>query len=152
MGARELGAAALAAVALVAAAPARAADGPAVFRQVCVACHQEGGTGAPGLAPSLVGGLAAKAGSDAVRAYMAQVLVHGLSGRIEVEGVAYTGVMPAQAQLADDEVAAVLTHVVQDLAGQKGVAPFTAAEVAAARTRKPTAKDLRTQRESALAK
>ncbi len=141
------------AAALSAAAPAaaRAADGAVVFRQVCIACHQEGAVGAPGLAPALVGSLASRADAAPVRAYMAQVLVHGLSGRIVVDGVTYTGAMPAQAALSDDEIAAVLTHVVVDLAGQKAVPPFQASDIAAARAAKPSAKDLRAQREAALA-
>jgi len=130
---------------------ARAADGAAVYGQVCVACHQAGGTGAPGLAPALTGGLAAKAAAAPVRAYLAQVVTHGLSGRIVVDGVAFNGAMPAQAQLSDDEIAAVLGHVVVDLAGQKAVPPFSAAEVATARAAKPSAKELRAQREAALA-
>lgn len=140
-----------AAVGLGLPAAAAAADGAAIYQQVCVACHQAGGAGAPGLAPALSGSLAGKAASPAVRSYLAQVVLHGLSGKIVVDGVPFTGAMPPQAQLADDQVAAVLTHVVADLAGQKGIKPFEPAEAAAARAAKPTAKDLRAQREAALA-
>lgn len=141
----------LAAAAVLAAPALHAADGAAVYGQVCIACHQAGATGAPGLAPSLTGSLSARADAAPVRAYLASVVVHGLSGRIVVDGTTFNSAMPAQAQLSDDEVAAVLTHVVGGLAG-RSVPAFTAAEVAAARAAKPSAKDLRTQREALVAK
>lgn len=134
-----------------AATAAHAADGAAVYGQVCIACHQAGATGAPGLAPALTGTLAARADAAPVRAYLASVVVHGLSGRIVVDGTTFNSAMPAQAQLSDDEVAAVLTHVVNGLAG-KAVPAFTADEVKAARAATPTAKDLRARREALLAK
>ena len=43
---------------------------------------------------------------------MAKIVVHGLSGPIEVQGVAYDSVMPPQgAQLSDYDIAAVTTYV-----------------------------------------
>lgn len=136
-----------------AAAAAEATDasqGAAVYGQVCVACHQEGGVGAPGLAPPLVGGLAQRAARPEGRRYLLGVLLHGLSGRIVVQGQAYQGVMPPQAALDDASIAAVLNHVLVTLdAGttQPAAVPFTAAEVAAARADTLSAKDLRALRE-----
>lgn len=139
---------ALAALAL--AGPSRAADGAAVYSQVCSACHQPAGVGAPGLAPPLVGSLGARATKEAGRRYLAQVVVHGLSGRIVVDGTPYNGVMPGQGHLSDEDLAATLTHLVRDLPGNAtaGAAPFTAAEIAAVRAARPGAKDLRDAREA----
>lgn len=128
-----------------------AAEGQAVYQQVCIACHQAGAVGAPGLAPPLVGTLAARAAQPAVRAYLAAVLTHGLQGRIVAEGQSYNSVMPAQAQLSDEALAAVLNHVVRELAGQTAVPAFEPAELARARAGSPSPKTLRAQRDAALA-
>ena len=129
---------------------ALAADGAAVYQQVCVACHQAGAVGAPGLAPSLAGELSKRAGQAAVRAYMAQVVVQGLQGHIVSEGQSFNSVMPSQAQLSDDELAAVLSHVVIGLGGQSQLAPFEAADIAAARASRLSPKALRAQRQAAF--
>lgn len=125
-------------------------DGAAVYQQICVACHQAGAVGAPGLAPSLVGELSRRADRPAVRAYMAQVVVQGLQGPIVSEGQSYNSVMPSQAQLSDDELAAVLTHVVVGLGGQAQAAPFKPEDISAARATRQSPKALRAQREAAL--
>ena len=44
-------------------------------------------------------------------ARLVQILLHGINGELEVNGVVYSGVMPAFAQLSDAELAAVLTYV-----------------------------------------
>lgn len=129
----------------------QAADGQAVYQQVCVACHQAGAVGAPGLAPSLVGAVAARAGQPPMRQYLALVLTHGLQGRIVSEGQTYNSVMPAQTQLSDEDLAAALSHVVRDLAGQASVPAFTASELAQARASTVSPKTLRAQRDAALA-
>src|SRR5450830_1790724 len=117
---------------------ALAADGQAVYQQVCVACHQ-------------AGAVAARAGQPAMRQYLALVLTHGLQGRIVSEGQTYNSVMPAQTQLSDEELAAALSHVVRDLAGQAAVPAFAAADLAQARASTISPKALRAQRDAALA-
>lgn len=141
---------ALASTAVAAVAPAWADDGAAVYGKVCVACHQEGGVGAPGLAPPLVGGLAKRAASPDGRRYLLGVLLNGLTGKIVVQGQTYQGAMPGQAALDDASIAAVLNHVLVTLDGgatQPPAAAFTAAEVAAARGERLSPKDLRALRE-----
>ncbi|BBE72414.1 c-type cytochrome [Oharaeibacter diazotrophicus] len=97
-------------------APALAADGKAVFETVCVACHQEGGVGAPGLAPPLVDPELWSRLGDKAGAYVTGVLVAGLSGKIEAVGQTYVGVaMPSQEALSDEELVAVATYVLHDL-------------------------------------
>jgi hypothetical protein len=70
------------------------------------------------------------------RDYLAQVVVHGITGQFEVANQRHLGVMPSFAQLRDDDLAAALNHVVFTLnAGQHPDAPaaFTAGDIAAAR-------------------
>lgn len=116
-------------IAALFAAPAAAADGPALYKR-CAACHLPTGAGVPGAYPPLKADVRALAGKAEGRRYLILAVTRGLAGPITVEGKAYRGVMPAQV-LKDDEVAAVLNHVVTTIAGGKGA--FTADEVAAVR-------------------
>lgn len=90
-----------------AAAPGSAVDGGAIFAANCAACHQANGQGLPGVFPPL-------AGSEWVVGdpkVLANILLHGVSGKIEVAGQSFDGMMPAFAQLSDAEIAGVLTHI-----------------------------------------
>ena len=90
-----------------AAAPGAAVDGGAIFAANCAACHQANGQGLPGVFPPL-------AGSEWVVGdpkVLANILLHGVSGKIEVAGQSFDGMMPAFAQLSDAEIAGVLTHI-----------------------------------------
>jgi mono/diheme cytochrome c family protein len=84
------------------------ANGMQLFTANCQACHQANGQGLSGVFPPL-------AGSEWVlgdEKVLSQILLHGLSGKIEVLGKTYQGSMPAfGSQLSDSEMAAVLTHV-----------------------------------------
>lgn len=89
------------------AAPGAAVDGKLVFTANCVACHQATGKGLPGVFPPLDG-------SEWVHGdarTLANILLHGINGEIEVEGVTYKGAMPAFQQLGDAELAAVATYI-----------------------------------------
>lgn len=85
----------------------RIAMGKNVFTNTCLACHQANGEGVPNAFPPL-------AASD----YLAKtdvsniidIIVHGKTGEITVNGKTYDGVMPAQS-LTDEEVANVLTYI-----------------------------------------
>ncbi len=82
-------------------------DGATVYAGNCVACHQGTGLGIAGAFPPL-------AGSGWVLAdppLVAQILLHGIQGEIEVLGTTYNGVMPAFPQLSDAELAAVETYI-----------------------------------------
>lgn len=81
--------------------------GEEVYGSVCSACHGPEGLGQAGMYPPLAG-----AGSFyGSPQNMANIIVNGLSGPIEVLGVRYEGAMPAQGQLSDYEIAAVATFV-----------------------------------------
>lgn len=120
-------------LAAAASAASAAVDGARVYQR-CAACHLATGAGVPGAFPPLKADVRALAGMPAGRRYLSLAVIKGLSGPIDVEGKPYRGMMPAQAGLDDEAVAAVLTHVTGTVAGGgKAVKPFTAAEVKAAR-------------------
>src|SRR6185295_3524450 len=98
---------------------AAAADGASLFSENCIACHQAGGVGTPGLAPPLVSDTLKKAGS-VQHDYVALVVIHGLSGPIKVKGQLYVSAMPPRADLSDDDVAALANYVEAELNGLKG--------------------------------
>jgi nitrite reductase (NO-forming) len=80
--------------------------GQRIFEANCQACHQAQGQGIPGAFPPL-----AKSdylNVDPLRAVDA--ILHGLSGKLNVNGVDYNGVMPAM-RLDDEDIANVVTFI-----------------------------------------
>ncbi len=78
---------------------------------MCFTCHQVNGSGLEGQFPPL-------AGSDWVlgdKSRLIKIMIHGLMGEIEVNGVKYNNVMAPPGippgSLSDDEIANVLTYV-----------------------------------------
>ena len=137
---RLLPALAAAALAFFPLAPpeARAEPGAEVFEKVCAACHQANGEGMGTVFPPL-------RDSDYLREDVNRAIhavINGLSGPIVVNGVEYNTSMPPMAYLGDEEVAAVLTFVLEEWNGGGRVTP---AEVAAVRAgglaRHPVASD-----------
>jgi nitrite reductase (NO-forming) len=81
--------------------------GKAIFNGTCATCHQGDGKGLPGVFPPL-------AGSDYIQADPKRVprtILHGLNGKVTVNGTDYTSVMPPMGQLTDDEIANLSTFV-----------------------------------------
>jgi mono/diheme cytochrome c family protein len=87
--------------------PGQGADGQQVYNGNCVACHQASGKGLPGVFPPLDGSEWVN-GDERV---LANILLHGITGEINVLGQTYKGAMPPFPQLSDAELAAVLSHV-----------------------------------------
>ena len=85
-----------------------AVDGAQIYQANCVACHQASGAGLPGVFPPL-------AGSEWVLAsdkLAANILLHGIAGKLTVKDLAYNGQMPAfQEKLNDAEISAVLSYI-----------------------------------------
>ncbi len=80
--------------------------GKNVYGRTCVACHQANGQGIPNAFPPL-------ADSDYLNEDVDRsidVVLHGLTGEIEVNGETYNSVMTAQ-NISDREAAAVLTYI-----------------------------------------
>ncbi len=108
-------------------ATAGTADGKQVFSANCVACHQAGGQGLPGVFPPLAGSEWV-AGDERV---LANILLHGVTGDITVAGNSFKGSMPSFQHLGDAELAAVASYV-RSAWGNKG-APVQAGVFAAER-------------------
>ncbi len=107
----------------------RMESGMILYETNCAACHQKNGEGLGEAFPPL-------AKSDYLMARKDKgvgIPVHGLSGKITVNGKTYDGVMP-QIQLSDDEIASILTYV-RNSWGNKGDL-VTAKEVKDARGNK----------------
>jgi nitrite reductase (NO-forming) len=101
--------------------------GEALFAGTCSTCHQPDGKGMPGVFPPL-------AQSDYLakdNAALIKIVLNGLSGPVTVNGQDYNSVMPPMSQLADDEVANILTYVRNSWGNAGGT--VTADEVAKAR-------------------
>jgi mono/diheme cytochrome c family protein len=115
-----------------------AAQGAKIYQR-CAACHLPNGQGVPGAFPALAGRTAEAAAAEAGRDYLVMTVVAGVMGEIEVDGRKIRGIMPAQAGLADADVAAVLNHTLampSPAANAKGPPrQFTAEEVAAIKAR-----------------
>lgn len=108
-----------------------AVDGKQLFTAHCVACHQAGGTGVPGVFPPLDG-------SEWVQGdprVLANILLHGVEGELSVKGTAYKGAMPAFGRLGDAELAAVANYLRGNWSNQ--AAPVDAALFAAERKHNP---------------
>jgi mono/diheme cytochrome c family protein len=106
-------------------------DGAALYKR-CAACHLPTGKGIPGAFPPLAADVVARAQAAEGRKYLGLVIIKGVSGPLLVEGKTYRGVMPAQASLSDEDVAALLNYVVTKVAKGKAT-EFTASEIAAFR-------------------
>lgn len=81
--------------------------GQVLFTGTCSVCHQANGQGLPSVFPPL-------AKSDFLAAdphRIVEVMLHGLNGKVTVNGTEYNSVMPPMSQLTDDEVANVATYV-----------------------------------------
>ena len=108
-----------AAPAFLGAAPAWGESGETMFNEYCVGCHQVGGAGVPGEYPRLAGRVDKIAADPRGRAFLAQLMLTGMSGTITVDGRRILGIMPAFDNLKDGELAAILNYVV-NLEGHKG--------------------------------
>jgi mono/diheme cytochrome c family protein len=128
------------------ASAALAADGEALFNASCAACHQRGGIGSVGLAPPLVDRALWDRLGGAAPDYIQGVMLAGFSGSIEVAGQQYIGlVMPPQARMTDDELAAIGIYILSTLNAIRNPT-LTAATVAALRLAPPTHAALREMR------
>jgi len=105
----------------------RLASGGKLFNAQCAACHQTNGAGLPGAFPPLAG---SDYFADDPLKVVAAVL-NGLSGTITVKGVDYNAVMPNLSYLTDEQVADVVTYVLNSFGNGGG--SVSAAEVAAVR-------------------
>jgi nitrite reductase (NO-forming) len=107
--------------------------GQSLFAGTCSVCHQANGAGLPGVFPPL-------AKSDYLAADPKRaigVLLHGMTGKVTVNGTEYNSVMPPMNQLNDDEVANILTYVMNSWGNAGG--RILTEEVKKVRATKPVA-------------
>ena len=81
--------------------------GQQLFTGTCSVCHQANGEGLPGVFPPLA--KSSLIAEDPKRTV--QILLRGLNGKVVVNGKEYNSVMPPMSQLNDDEMANILTYV-----------------------------------------
>ena len=94
----------------------QADKGKAVFARTCIVCHQATGLGIPGAFPPL-------AKSDYLNKDLNRAIkqvIKGSNGIIVVNGVKFSGAMPAQ-PLSDKEIADVLTYVYSSWGNNKSI-------------------------------
>ncbi|TEA77544.1 c-type cytochrome [Allopusillimonas ginsengisoli] len=93
---------------VAAAAAGGKVDGGQLYTAHCVACHQATGAGLPGVFPPL-------ADSEWVIGKpetLVQIILHGITGELTVNGNKYNGMMPAfKDKLDDAEIAALASHL-----------------------------------------
>jgi len=123
--------------AILPAAADELASGAAVFAGRCAVCHGPEASGIPGSFPSLHEQIVAFAKTPEGRDYLVMVVTTGLMGDLNVAGVSYRGVMPAQTGLSEEEIAAVLGFLASDRGKDAAAPPLAAADVTAARERHP---------------
>ena len=108
--------------------------GQQTYTASCTSCHQPTGLGIPGIFPAVAGHAGDLYAAEGGRSYLIDVLLYGLMGPITVGGTTYNGLMPGWASFSDEQVAAVINHIVAGLAdAPEGFTPITAGEVAAER-------------------
>ena len=82
--------------------------GESLFAGTCSTCHQPDGKGLPNIFPPV-------AGSDYLKTHtreeLIKIVLNGLSGPVTVNGAEYNSVMPPMSQLTDDEIANILTYM-----------------------------------------
>ena len=131
-----MGAAAPCFAAEAAAAGEAGSAGANVFADRCAVCHGPQAAGIPGSFPSLHEQVVAFAKMPQGRDYLVLVVTSGLMGNLQVGGINYNGVMPAQSGLSEAEVAAVLSYLASDLGkNDSAAAPLSATDVTDARAR-----------------
>jgi mono/diheme cytochrome c family protein len=87
---------------------AAANDGGKVYQTNCSSCHQANGTGVSGVFPPLAGNTVVTGDPTAV----IHIVKFGLSGKIQVAGTTYNGMMPNWGQqITNAEIAQAITYI-----------------------------------------
>lgn len=108
--------------------PKSIAQGKEAYIVECKNCHMEDGKGMAGVFPPLEKADFLKRPITEV----IQVILKGQSGDIIVNGVKYTGIMPPQDYLTDEQIADILNYIYHNW-GNKSSNPVLSPMVAKAR-------------------
>jgi len=123
-----------------------------VYNSTCMACHQANGQGLPGAFPPLADHVDELVKAEGGRTYVTNVVLWGLQGAIDVNGMTYNSIMTPQSHLNDQQIADVLNYVVTAWEGAaklpEGFLAFTAEEVAAQRATQKTPAEVLAMREA----
>lgn len=144
---------ALVAAALLAPAAVLADEsaGQTLYQQRCAMCHGAQGEGVPGIYPRLKDRVAQIASSALGKEYLSQVVLFGIAGPIDVDGLPIDGVMPGFTDLSDANVAGILNYVSESFGTVAAAdAKITADVVAGARARQVNPSETRRAREQAI--
>jgi nitrite reductase (NO-forming) len=109
------------------------AAGQVLFKGTCSVCHQESGQGIPDVFPPL-----AKSdflNKDPKRAI--GIALNGLNGKVTVNGKTFDSVMPPMSQLNDDEIANILTYVLNSWGNDGGAISKEQVQAVRATTKRP---------------
>ena len=93
--------------------------GKRLYTQNCAVCHQASGMGVAGQFPPLVGSEWVNYDTKHGENHLVLILLHGHQGPMNVMGSVYNNAMPQWKQLADDQIADILTYIRTDW-GNKG--------------------------------
>ena len=105
------------------------ADGEQIYSSRCSTCHQASGKGVPGVFPPLNG----TEWVTEEKGRLVMIILHGLSGSIDVKGQTYSGSMPPWGSfLSNEEVAQVATYIRQNFGNE--ASEVTAEEVETVRS------------------
>jgi mono/diheme cytochrome c family protein len=103
------------------------------YVKACGICHLEAGEGVPGAFPPLDERMTRWSGTEQGRRYLVNVVVNGVNGQLEVNGVSYFSAMPGMAhQLTSGQMAALLNFVIVQFGD--GEAVFTESSLDEIRT------------------
>jgi mono/diheme cytochrome c family protein len=105
--------------------------GQALYNKHCLSCHQSDGGGVPNMQPAIAGGTWVQGDARALALFVMSGGFDSASRKDSDVG----NVMPPFRQLADAELAAILTYIREKFGS--GASPVSAADVAAARTSLP---------------
>lgn len=110
------------------------AAGKVLYQGTCSACHRDNGEGVPGAFPPL-----AKADylAKMSQEQLIVAILNGLEGEITVNGTVYNSVMPPQSHLADEDIANILTYVLNSWGNAGG--QISVEQVKAIRAKTPRA-------------
>lgn len=103
---------------------ARYEKGKLIYAGLCAACHQPSGLGMEGLAPPLVDSEWVTGPSDRP----VRIILHGMSGPVQVSGRTWSLEMPPLPQFTDEDIAGVVTYIRREW--EHTASPISPADVA----------------------
>lgn len=106
--------------------------GKQLYARHCLSCHQADGYGVPNMQPAIKGGTWVKGDARALALF---VMTGGFDSAGRKDDAASHNVMPPFRQLADDELAGILSYIREKFG--EGAPPVTPAVVAEARASLP---------------